>query len=152
MSRLFDTEMSRSRWTPPERLLFARASCLCFGIGLLLWSLAPLIVARLIRSESPQMNDLLFNGATLLLAGMFIGFYSLIREGPLWPVWSAFVLASIFLGAGLTISVINGFIASSSFVLFLSAMTTLATWMAIDAVQRERREIIAAVTRDPRTR
>lgn len=152
MSKLFETEMSRSRWTPAERLLFARASCLCFGIGLLFWSLAPLIVTRMLRSDAPPVTDLLLNGATLLLAGLFISFYGLVREGSLWPIWSAFVASSIFLGAGLTISVMNGFAASSSFVLFLSAMTTLATWMAIDAVQRERREIIAAVTRDPRTR
>lgn len=152
MSKMFDTEMSRSRWTPGERLLFARASCLCFGIGLLLWSLAPLIAVRLIRGETPPIDQLFLNSVTLLIGGLFIGFYGMIREGSLWPIWSAFVVACIFLGSGLTISIMNGFVASSSFVLFLSAMTTLATWMAIDAIQRERREIIAAVTRDPRTR
>lgn len=146
MSDLFETSLSSERWSSHERILFARASCLCFGISLLLWSLAPIVVTRVVSGETPDAFSLLLKGVTLLIAGAFIGFYSLIRDKMLWAIWAAFVLACIFLGAGLAASVANGFVASSSFVLFLSALTMVSTWLAIDAVTRERRELIAAVS------
>lgn len=149
MSDLFETSVSSERWSSHERILFARASCLCFGIALLLWSLAPIVVARIVSGESPDSTALLFNGVTLLIAGAFIGFYSLIREKMLWAIWSAFVLACIFLGAGLAVSFSRGFIASGVFILFLSTLTMISTWLAIDVVTRERREMVAAVSGQP---
>lgn len=149
MSDLFETTVSTERWSPNERILFARASCLCFGIALLLWSLAPIVVSRLVSGEPPNLNALLLNGTTLLIAGAFIGFYSLIRDRWLWAIWTAFILACVVMGAGLAASFASGFAASGSFILFLSAMTMVSNWLAIDAVTRERREMIAAVLREP---
>ncbi|MBI5862930.1 MAG: hypothetical protein HZB38_00170 [Planctomycetes bacterium] len=149
MARLFQTSQSDARWSPQERVLFARASCLCFGIGLLLWSLAPIAIARIVSKEPPELGSLLLPSATMLLAGVFIGLYSLIRESQRGWIWMAFVLSCLFMGTGLAYSISSGFLASSSFVLFLSALTTFSTWLAVTALTRERREIIDAVTHPP---
>ena len=38
----------KSDWEPAHNILFAHMACLCLGVGMLLWGIAPALVERLV--------------------------------------------------------------------------------------------------------
>jgi hypothetical protein len=126
----------RDRWSLEHRLLFGQISCLCFGMGLILWGLAPTLMQRILTNEPPSTFDLAVNLACFLVAVLFIGFHLLIKRRVRWAAWAAFLVSCVIVGAGVTVSFGTGFQLNNSFILFLSAATCFASWLAIEAIAK----------------
>jgi len=124
-------------WTPEHNILFAHASCLCLGIGMLLWGLAPALVERLITDRAPSLHAFLLNSLVFVLGLAFIGMHVLVRRRIRWAVWAAFLVSATLAAAGLALTTASGFQLSSSFLLLLSMCTCFATWLAIATLTRE---------------
>lgn len=131
MSNHDGTEKS---WSLEHRLMFGQAACLFFGLGLIMWGLAPTMINRVLTGEPPSVASLAVNLMCFLVAVMFIGFHLLIKKRVRWAAWSAFLISCIVLGGGVAISFATGFQFNSSFILLLSVVTCFATWLAIEAI------------------
>jgi len=121
----------RIDWTPAHNVLFAQISCLCLGVGMVLWGVAPAFVQRLITHDPPSGTAILLNSLVFMLGGAFIGMHVLVRRGVRWAVWTAFSLSAFLAAAGLALTTVTGVGLSSSFLLLLSGCTCFATWLAI---------------------
>ena len=118
-----------------QRLLYAHLSCLCLGLALLLWGLAPAIVDRVLTGRSPSFQTLALDSLTILVGLTFIGLHRLIRGGVRWALWTAFIAALVFTTAAVGASVYPGGFRPSLFPLIFAAGTTLTTWLAITAAR-----------------
>lgn len=120
-----------SAWQPQHSVLFGQASCLCFGIGLIIWGLAPAIVERIVTGQTPPLHMLVANSASFTLGAIFIGAMMLIRRRIQWAAWVAFAIAVMLAGVGAAFALNSGTQITSTFLLLLSAETSFATWLAI---------------------
>lgn len=122
------------RWSLEHRLLFGQTSCLLFGLGLILWALAPVVVARVISGQPPSVESLALNLVSFLMAVTFIGLHLLIKRRVRWAAWSAFLISCVVVGAGVAVSFATGFHFNSAFLLMLSTVTCFGSWLAIEAI------------------
>ena len=58
---------------PGQRWALARMSCLGLGAALLLWSLAPAVVERILTREAPRAQTLVLSSLTFLVGFAFLG-------------------------------------------------------------------------------
>lgn len=124
-------------WRPADNILFAHTSCLCLGIGMVIWSAAPLIVQRAVTGMPPSIDALFVNSLVFVLGLAFIGMHVLVRRGVLWAVWTAFLLSAMMAAAGIVLTALTGLQLQNSFMLFLSGWTCLATWLGIATLTRK---------------
>ena len=123
--------MARKATPTNHRLLFAQAACLCLGLSMLLWGLAPAIVERALTGRVPGWDSFAIGGGTVFIGLTFIGLHHLIRQRVRWALWAAFVAA-----LALTTLVVGVLMAEagqrpSLFLLVFAAGTTVTTWLAI---------------------
>ena len=74
----------KSDWEPAHNILFAHMACLCLGVGMLLWGIAPALVERLVTGRVPHADRLLPDSLVLMLGVAFVGMHVLVRRGVLW--------------------------------------------------------------------
>lgn len=134
---------------PSQRILFAQTCCLCFGLGLLLWGVAPALVARLISGQPPEAAALAMNGLMFVIAFIYITFHTLLRQRILWAAWSAFIISCLFMGSAAAVFAVTGFMMASTFILLLSGVTSFATWLAIDAISEVSQLEALDITKNP---
>jgi 4-amino-4-deoxy-L-arabinose transferase-like glycosyltransferase len=114
-----------------QRLVLAYTSCLCLGLALLLWSLARVIVERMLTGASPNRPTIALAGLTLLFGLTFVGLYRLIRRDVRWALWAAFVLALVLALAGIAAIVLAATFKPSIFPLFLAGGAAAAAGLAL---------------------
>ena len=122
------------RWSLKQRIDFAHATTVCLGLGLLLLSLAPLLINRMIADVQPDLGDWVTKSATMLLAVTFLTLSVLIRNRWTWAVWTAFIVSTLMVASGIAVNVILGAHSGSAFVLVLSAATCFGSWRAIESI------------------
>lgn len=123
---------STRNWQPQHSVLFGQTSCLCFGIGLIIWGLAPAVIERIVTGSTPPLHMLTVNSVVFGLGALFIGATVLIRRRVRWAAWIAFAIAVMLAGASAAFVFSGGSShVVSSFLLLLSAETGFATWLAI---------------------
>lgn len=114
-----------------QRRLFAQTSCLCMGIALVVWSLAPVVVNRLVSGDPPRGLELLSAGIALAVGCMFIGFQRLIRRGVRWGAWSAFALSLAIATAATIVNLSPVGSRAALFSLILAGITVFTTWLTL---------------------
>jgi hypothetical protein len=142
-------ERSKFGWTHEKRLLAAHTSCLCLGLTLLLWGLAPAFVQRLATGQAPGLGMFISSGFVFVLGGVFISFHVLIRRGVRWSAWSAYFLSVALCGAGIALAFSRAPAMSGTAVLVLSGCSTLFTWLALSAWPRTGSARSAATVEPP---
>jgi len=140
----------RSDWEPAHSVLFAHVACLCLGVGMILWGLAPAVVAHLVTRRMPDPDALLVNSLVFMLGVAFLGMHVLVRRGVLWAAWAAFLLSALIAAAGLALLTVTGIRVTSSFLLLLSSCTCFATWLAIATLSHNTRAAASQKADQPR--
>lgn len=129
-----NSENSSSAWQPDHSLLLGQISCLCLGVGLIIWGLAPAVIERVVTGHTPSLDLLATNSLLLALGAVYVLMQVFIRRRRNWAAWFAFTLSVLLAGGGVAIIVATGMRFASTFLLMISAITALATWLAIDAI------------------
>ncbi len=132
----------KTTWQPEDSLLFAQVSCLCLGVGMLIWGLAPAIVQRLVTGHAPDWDVFFVDSVVLLLGVAFVGLQALVARAVRWAVWTAFAISAMLAAAGLALTTIVGMRLTSSFLVLLSGWNAFACWLAIGALARKATEQI----------
>lgn len=117
---------------PGQRRVLARMSCLGLGVALLLWSLAPAVVERILTREAPRAQTLVLSSLTFLVGFAFLGLHALIGRGLRWALWVTFVLALAIATAGVAATIALPASMPGLFSLILAAATATTTWLALD--------------------
>lgn len=112
-------------------LVAAHACCLCLGLALLIWSLAPAVVERVLTGRAPHWTTLAFSSLTFVVGLLFVGFHFFIRGGVRWAMWAAFSLALLLVTAGVAATVTASASTPALFSLVLATGTVVATWLAL---------------------
>jgi hypothetical protein len=120
-----------------DNLIFAHSTCLFLGVGLVMWSVAPILIERMVSGMTPSLNHIFSDVAASLLGFAFIGLHVLIRRGVRWAFWMTFGLTAIMTTAGLALTTLHGIQMISTCLLMLSACACYASWLAI--ITRSRR-------------
>ena len=115
---------------PAPYLTLAHTLCLCLGLGLLLWGLAPALVDRVLLGRQPQLQSLLLSSVTFLVGLSFIGLHRLIKRDVRWALWTAFGGALLLTTAAITVAILAPR-QPSIFCLILAGGTTITSWMAL---------------------
>jgi 4-amino-4-deoxy-L-arabinose transferase-like glycosyltransferase len=138
-------------WQPDHSLLLGQTACLCLGLGLIVWGLAPAVFERIITGHTPPLELLAMNGFVLALGVAYVAMQAFIRRRRRWAAWLAFALSVVLAGCGVAVVLATGMRVANTFLLVISALTAFATWLAIDAIswygREERRERAAAAER-----
>jgi len=124
---------SRLGWTPACSVLTAHISCLCLGLALVVWGLAPTVVQRLATHCPLPLSALALQSMVFALGGSFIAAHVLIRRGVLWGVWLGYLLSVLLCGAGIALALTHARGTSAFSVLLLSGCTACFTWLALVA-------------------
>lgn len=127
----------RDDWRPEHAQLFAQVSCLCLGLALAAWGLAPAVMERILTGHAPSLEAIAVRSMTLLTGVAFIGLHVLIRHDVAWALWSACALSSLMLLATLLAVLLGESGAVSIFPLFLASCTAFSTWLARAATARK---------------
>ncbi len=111
----------------------AQLTCLWFGLGLLIWGLAPAVVQRIVSGRTPPLETFAIGSLTCFMGLSFLGLCLLIGRRVVWALWT-----SLFVSLGLVLSIIGlvllgGFGVASICPLLLSACTAGASWLALEA-------------------
>ena len=114
-----------------QRLVFAHASCLCLGLALIMWSVAPALIERVLTGHAPHAQTLAIGSASLLVGLTFLGLHVLIRRAVRWALWAAFGTALAIATAGVTAAMASGSSTPSLFSLILACATVVTTWRAL---------------------
>jgi hypothetical protein len=122
---------ARARW--------AQLTSLVFGIALLVWGLAPTVVARIVTGQSPSLAIFGLGALVMLLGVCYLGLSVLITRGVGWALWTALGLAVALAAGNLAITYLAGR-SLSVFPLLLAGATAGTCWWALDA----RRGAVAA--------
>ena len=122
---------------PTPYLTLAHTLCLCLGLALLLWGLAPVLVDRILLGRAPQLQSLLLSSVTFLVGLSFIGLHHLIRRDVRWALWAAFGGALLLTTAAIAVAILASR-PPSIFCLILAGGTTITSWMTLVGV-RERK-------------
>lgn len=123
-------------WSPKHSISFAHGSCLCMGIGLVLWGLAPLLIERLVTGKAPHASLLATNGVIFAMGAAFVTFHAYIRAERIWAAWASFALSSLIGGASVAIVISTAGQSASLLMLLLPAQTAIASWLAIGALMQ----------------
>lgn len=121
-------------WLPDHSVLLAQVSCLCFGLGLTAWGLAPAVLERLITGKTPSLDMLIVNSFLFAVGGTFVMTHVLIRRRVRWAGWLAFVLSVMLAGGSVAVMLATGMQIGSTFLLLMSTVTAFAAWLAIGAL------------------
>lgn len=130
-------DRTRQAEPPSQRLTFAHTSCLCLGLALVLWGLAPAAIERVVTGRAPDCRYFVAGGTTLLAGLVFIGLHRLIRREVGWALWIAFVVASLLTVGASAISLAYSPRGMSVFPLIFAGWTTLTTWLALAERRRK---------------
>ncbi|QOJ15071.1 MAG: hypothetical protein HRU75_10630 [Planctomycetia bacterium] len=112
-------------------IVYAHASCLCLGLALIFWGLAPAIIERIVTSRSPDWLVMTAGAASIITGALFVGLHGFIRRGARWAVWTGFVTALVLLGGWFVASMTAPDRFLSVVVPVLAGGTTVATWIAL---------------------
>jgi hypothetical protein len=121
-----------------QRLVAAHALCLCLGLALLIWSLAPAVVERVLTGHAPHWTTLAFSSLTFVVGLLFVTFHFFIRGGTRWAMWAAFGLALLLASAGIMATMMTSASTPALFSLVLATGTVIATWLALQEKQTGR--------------
>jgi len=116
---------------------WAQAGCLVLGAALLVWGLAPAIIARLVTGRPPAASTLALSGLVLLLGAGLIVLSVFVARGLTWALWTVLGLSSFLLIGNLTLALLLKGHGTSAFPLLLATGTGAACVLALDARRRE---------------
>lgn len=138
-------------WKPRHGIVLAHSCCLCLGLGLMFWGLAPAVIERIISGEPPDLLMLGMGSASLLLGITFIGLHLLIRKGARWALWAAYLVSLGLVAMAFAITVFSATRMGSLFLLLLSSWTAFAAWLALRAGAPGEKETLSQGPRAPRS-
>mgnify|MGYP000493729813 CR=1 FL=1 len=130
-------QRTRPRDSTSQRLTFAHTACLCLGLALILWGLAPAAIERIVTGRAPDIHYLLAGSTTMTVGAAFIGLHWLIRRNVRWALWLAFLAASALTAGACAISFIYSPRGVSVFPLIFAGWTMLTSWLALAQQRRE---------------
>jgi len=116
---------------------WAQAGCLVLGAALLVWGLAPAIIARLVTGRPPAASTLAISGLVMLLGVGFIVLSVFVARGLTWALWTVLCLSSFLLMGNLTLTLLLKGHGTSAFPLLLATGTAAACVLALDARRRD---------------
>jgi hypothetical protein len=113
-----------------ETLWLACLSCWVLGAGLLIWGLAPVILAGIVRAI-PRWDTLAASGVTLFIGGFYIGLGQLIRRRVNWALRVALCLSVLLLAGVLAMLLLSSSGRIPLFPTLLALCATVSCWLAI---------------------
>jgi hypothetical protein len=121
-----------------HRALLAQACCLSLGIALLLWSLAPAVVERILSNAPPSPQTIVLGSVTFFVGAVFLALYAFIRRGLRWALWAAFLGGLSIATAGVAAAIASPTSMPALFSLVLAGATATTAWLALDASRTRR--------------
>lgn len=117
----------------------AQLACVCMAVALLMWAIAPTIIARLVSNQPPHAATYVVSAAFMLLGLTFGALSFLIARGVPWAAWVTLGFSvALLLGAlGLVLTRQAGPLTAIVALLPMSAAGT--SWLVIDARRRTAR-------------
>jgi zinc transporter ZupT len=123
----------------PGTWRWAQITCLVLGMALLVWGLAPAVVARIVTREAPALTTFALGALTMLLGVSFLGLSVLISRRTIWALWAALGLSVALILGNLALAWLVCDSAPSVFPLLLAGATAGMSWLALDASRRAER-------------
>ena len=120
----------------PGTWRWAQITNLVLGVALLVWGLAPAVVARLVTREAPPLATFALGALTMLLGVSFLGLSVLISRRIAWALWAALSLSVALILGNLALAWLVRDSAPSVFPLLLAGATAGMSWLALDAHRR----------------
>lgn len=120
-----------------SHFLFARLSALFLGVGMVVWSVTPALIERLVSAYTPSPSQIFSQLSVCVLGFAFIGLNVLIRRGVTWALWATCGITAVICAAGLALITVHGVRTISSCLLMLSGCACCASWLAIVARSRQ---------------
>lgn len=112
-------------------ILLTHTACLCLGIGMILWGLAPTLVNWIVSGRVPDLSTFPIKDPLLALGCAFLGLSLLVRRRIRSSLWVTFLLSALLTAGGLALITVNGIRLSSTFLPLVSGGTCFAGWLAI---------------------
>ena len=110
----------------------AQASCLVFGLGLVVWGLAPALVQRFSTGTTPTLDSLAAGSLSMLVGLGFIALAVLISRQLHWALWAALLASAALLVGGLAVTAILRSGGLAMFPVLFAGCTGLTSWLAIE--------------------
>ncbi len=120
---------------PSQRINLSQASCLCLGIALVMWGLAPVILDRVVTRDAPRGQALVVSSFTVLIGFVFIGLQLLIRRRIRWAMWTAFAGSLMLCTLATVLAMAPLAVRPGLFAIVLPGATTVTSWMALNEVR-----------------
>ncbi len=122
---------ARVRGGSSKCLQFAQLACLCQGLSMLAWGIAPVIIDYLIRG-SASIASYGESVSVLVLGIAFIGLHLLVRHNVRWALWAAYGVSAVLFLTTVAAALVLQTFGANSFLIVLSFATACACWMALD--------------------
>ena len=123
----------------PRTWRWAQITCLVLGIALLVWGLAPAVVARIVTRQAPSLTAFATGALVMVLGLVFLGLSVLISRRTAWALWVALALSVALILGNLALAWLVRGGAPSVFPLLLASATAGMSWLALDARRRAER-------------
>lgn len=126
----------KAEWKPEHSIVYAQACCLCLGFALLVWAVAPMVVERMVTGDPPRWQTIASNGVVIWLGVTYLVLNQMVRRRIRWAAWIAFLLALLICSLSVAMALFGDTQGVASFLIVLSACTSVANWFAITVLTR----------------
>ena len=123
----------------PRTWRWAQITCVVLGIALLVWGLAPAVVARIVTRQAPSLTAFAMGALVMFLGVLFLVLSVLVSRGIVWALWVALALSVTLILGNLALAWLVHGGAPSVFPLLLASATAGMSWLALDAHRRAER-------------
>lgn len=115
---------------------WAQAGCLVLGAALLVWGLAPAVIARVVTGRPPAAATLALSGLAVSLGFGYIVLSVFVARGAKWALWTTLALSLFILVGNATLTWVLKGHGASVFPLLLATGTGAACVVALDTQRR----------------
>lgn len=119
-----------------EALRSAQLTALFFGVGMLIWGLAPAIVQRLVTGRMPELQTFAVGSVTIAVGLAFVVLGVFMGRGVRWAVRVSFITSALLAMATMALTAMQGFAVATIYPLLLSACTAGTSWLALEAIRK----------------
>jgi len=122
----------------PATIALAATGCLCLGVGLLVWGLAPCLIQKLGSGRLPGLETIRLDALVFALGVAFVGLHTLVGQQVRWAVWTALLLSAVLSASGLAFTTLGGLRMTGLLLVLLSAWACVGTWLTLFSLPRDR--------------
>lgn len=113
-----------------QSLQWTQATCVFFGLGMLLWGLAPAVITRAVTGQLP-MRSIEVGGISLFLGTLFIALGAVAGRNVGWAIWTALGISIVLCLGNLALLMLGGDSQPSIFPALMAACTAGTSWLAL---------------------